>query len=415
MADSTSQLKRKRESAVGAQSKKKKQRKSDTGIGKDAEAIVANGAPTTESATDGEPSVRKSQEQSESSTQISQVNGVHSDARADKSSKTDQNEKEVVKAQAAGSRKADSKKNRDSSWSLSPAQGGWFLPVDPVFSSDEKYILLAIPTSLQIYSTETSLLTSTLPIGGTGVTITAYALSSADPNQVYIADSNKLITLWDWVDGKKIGRWDIGAIVRNMAVITQPGSNDDLVFCHEAGSKHVINVHALRTKGQASESELKHVLKTTANIQGIQVLLQGKYAIIATATSIIVGKRLKPSKTAIQDFEYVWREFEFSKHITTFNAFFRTQEVAAKAKKPVQDQRDNLDLVVGDETGVILLFEDILASFAALDRTQKPNKNDTYNAESMRPKRLHWHREAVGSVKWSRDGRHHATVLDHKN
>jgi NET1-associated nuclear protein 1 (U3 small nucleolar RNA-associated protein 17) len=94
----------------------------------------------------------------------------------------------------------------------------------------------------------------------------------------------------------------------------------------------------------------------------------------------------------------------FSKHITTFNAYFREPLETGKANKATQDQRDVLDLAVGDETGVILLFEDILASFAAVEGSQKGKKGRPDNADSFRPKRLHWHRDAVGSVKWSLDG-----------
>ena len=289
-------------------------------------------------------------------------------------------------------------------WIMSPAQGGWFLPTDPVFSPDEKFVILANLKSVQVYAAETSTVANVLSIGSTGV-LTAYALSSTNPNQVYVADSNGLITLWDWVDGSKIGRWDIGATVRTMTVITQPESNEDLVYCHETGKNHIINVHALRTKSQASKTELKRVLKASSPIRGVQVLLQGKYVIVACADSIMIAKRLKLSKTAVQDFEYVWRELKFSKPITTFNAYLREPEHTGKGKKPAQDQRDVLDIAVGDEAGVILLFEDILATFAAIESNQKGNRSKSDDAESLRPKRLHWHRDAVGAVKWSLDGK----------
>jgi NET1-associated nuclear protein 1 (U3 small nucleolar RNA-associated protein 17) len=241
-------------------------------------------------------------------------------------------------------------------------------------------------------------------MGSTGL-VTAYALSSTKPHQVYVADSNGLITLWDWVDGTKIGRWDIGATVRNMAVITQPGSDEDLVYCHEVGSSHIVNVHALRTKSQASKTELKRVLKTTSAITSIQVLLQGRYVVVATPESIMVGKRVRVSKTAVQDFEYTWRELKFSKRITTCNSYLRLSEASDKAKKTAKDQRDILDVAVGDEVGVVLLFEDILAGFAMIELSQKGSTSSTESAESLRPKLLHWHRDAVGSVKWSLDGK----------
>ena len=296
-------------------------------------------------------------------------------------------------------------KNKGSAkWVASPTHGGWFLPTDPIFSPDEKYLILANLKSVQIYATETSLLANSLPLGGAGV-LTSYALSTTKPSQVYVADSNGLITLWDWVKGTKVGRWDIGATVRNMTVITRPESDEDLVYCHETGNNHVINVHALRTKSQSSKTELRRVLKANSAIHGFQVLSQGKYVVLATSDSIMVGKRLKLSKTAVQNFEYGWREIKFSKRITAFSAILREPEEPVKGKKSAQDQRDVLDVAVGEQSGAILLFEDILATFAAIESGQKGKKENADSAESLRPKRLHWHREAVGAITWSLDGK----------
>ncbi|KAF2033574.1 WD40 repeat-like protein [Setomelanomma holmii] len=480
MADTTPQLKRKRESLTGTQKKPKKQRKSEAIAEQNAGPVeeVANATPVAEPPSQSQTTA-KAQDRAKGRSRKPQTDGALENATATTTTPStakqgnnqakklsngdlgglevdviststplkqgkkqkkenqnddkqtdglnkDENQVEVVdaqgtparftpqtqstekvsKKQAKLERQALAKVNRDMqvseagksqlskpkkfkhknapTWAVSPAQGGWFLPIDPIYSLDEKYLLLANNKALQIYFTDTSLL--------------------ASPSQVYVADSNGLITLWDWVDGKKIGRWDIGSTVRNMAVIAQPGSEEDLVYCHETGSSHVVNVHALRTKSQSSKTELKRVLKTTSQITSIQVLLQGKYVIIATAESITVGKRVKVSKTAVQDFEYVWRELKFSKRITTCNTFFRQPKASENGKKTAQDQRDILDIAVGDEIGVVLLFEDILAGFAMVESTQKGNKSRTDTAESLRPKLLHWHRDAVGAVKWSLDG-----------
>jgi len=483
MADATSQLKRKRESAIGLQKKAKKQRKSEAIAGQDAgavEEIVAatpvaiaepiaeiqatrtpidrskprsrkpqtNAAPaeapatsTPDSKPDTQPngvsviadateaptntplkqSKKQRKQEQKDKQQADQPNTTAQSKpqspEADKSSKKKSKKerkaehKAPVKTQIGDSGKQEassltkSKKQRHKapSWTASLPQGGWFLPTDPVFSLDEKYLILANPKSVQIYFTETSLLARTLPIGSKGG-FTAFALSPARPNQLYVADSSELITLWDWVEGTKLARWDIRATVRNIKVITQPGSDEDLVYCHEAGKHHVVNVHALRTKTQAGETELKQIFKTSAKITSLQVLLQGKYVVISTTDTITVGKRLKASKTAVQDFHYVWREVHFSKSITTCSTYFRKPESLDKSKETAQDQRDVLDLAVGDEIGVILLFEDILASFATIESSQKGRRGDD-NVESFRPKRLHWHRQAVGALKWSLDGK----------
>jgi NET1-associated nuclear protein 1 (U3 small nucleolar RNA-associated protein 17) len=323
-----------------------------------------------------------------------------------KKQKKEQREKNRVKRHELlkAEEPVPAKKGKTESWVTSPTQGGWFLPTDPVFSPDEKYLILANLKSLRIYATESSLLANTIPVGDGGV-LTAYALSSTKPNQVYIADSTNQIALWDWVSGKNIARWFPRATVQHMAVITKPESDEELLFCVDGapGGGKDINVRALRiTSKNEDKHMLKQILETGSTIRGIQVLLQSKYVVVASDDSITVGKRVKVSKTELQDFEYVWREFKFAKRITTFNAYHREPLETGKGKK-AQDQRDVIDIAVGDDTGVILLFEDILASFAAIEKGKK-DKVDT--AEGLRPKRLHWHRDAVGAVKWSLDGKH---------
>ena len=299
--------------------------------------------------------------------------------------------------------------SKKSPWLVSTPFGGWFLPQDPVFSSDEKFLILANVRGLQIYSTETSLLAHVLPVGS-GV-LTAYSLSSTKPTQVYIANSAGLITLWDWVDAKKLGRWDIGTNIRQIAVVTQPDTNQDLVYCHEVGGSHVINVHALRTRDQKSQTDLKRIFKSKSPISKIEVLLGGNVVVVACANSVVVGRRSKLQKTALQDFEYIWREFTTSKRITALCSYIQPQESLGEGKRASQQLKDNLDIAIGDESGAIHLFEDLLSVSAGLEKSQKKREDPSADLESLKPKRLHWHREAVGSLKWSLDGRFSSSGL----
>lgn len=471
MADTNPQLKRKREEAA-AQKKAKKQRKDEAAAAlKDGR----NGEPTT-SAADSTPKSNKSPNPKKQSKSTPQKNGVSkdevnstptkaqkakkaqaeqngsvdeaqmanatvngdtdevaqaedvqpggvfnaTDKAARKKAKKDRKEKnkaernELATTEASGLAKKKKSKKAET-WITSPAQGGWFLPVDPVFSADEKYLIIADSKSMRVYDADTSLLVHALSEEDTGA-LTTYALSAVSPHLIYVAYSTGEIILWDWVAGRKTGRWEIGVTVQNMVVVTRPESDEDLVYCHEAEDGHSLTLRAFRTNRQSSakepRTELKQVLNTSSAIRGVQVLLQGKYVAVATADSLIVGKRVKITRTALHEFEYVWREVKFSKHITTFSVFYREKQETNNGKKGVQDQREILDVAVGEETGLILLFEDILASFATIESIQKGKKDRTDAAESLRPKRLHWHRDAVGSVKWSLDGEHPGVLCD---
>lgn len=296
------------------------------------------------------------------------------------------------------------KKERQSDpWSISAPQGGWFLSQDPVFSPDEKYLLLGKLKALDVYAADTSLLVRSLSLGASSVAL-AYAISSTNPDLVYVADSAGIISLWNWTNGSKLGRWGIGANVQHLVVVAQPTTSRDLVFAHEAEDKHIVNVHALYTGDEASKTEVKQILKTSRPITGMQVLLQGKLLVLSTPNSMIVGKRRKFKQTALQDFEYTWREFEMSKRITTFNAFVQTPGGKDKA---LEDTRDHLDLAVGDEEGVIYLFEDVISRFVIVEKSQKEKSDKKVGPESLTPKRLHWHRTAVRALKWSLDGERH--------
>lgn len=314
---------------------------------------------------------------------------------------TESNELAPTPSKKAQKNKHKSKQNKGpksagSPWSWSTSMGGWFLPEDPVFTSDEKHLILANAGALQVYAADTSSLARTLQVRSGS--ISTYALSANNPNHVYTANAAGLITLWDWTEGTIVGRWDIGTNVHHLTVVSDPKSHLDLVYSHETGNSHIVNVHALRTRQQPGQTELKQILKTKSPITGMQVLLEGKIVVISLEKSVMIGKRSKTSSAALQDFRYIWREFQLSKHVSAFDAYMQTPEQAEK------DSGETLDLAVGDRDGVIWLFEDILASFARIEKGKKEGPKAETSHEMLRPKRLHWHREAVASVKFSRDG-----------
>ncbi|KAL1609867.1 NET1-associated nuclear protein 1 [Paraconiothyrium brasiliense] len=419
MADikGTPQLKRKRESAE-AQRKKAKTGKSRPAAGGESTPLKTKSA-TPEVRSTPKPTVipeAKAGQKKQSPSHSAQTSGNPADpstntpssSRKDKSILNTQNraipaeeQEDTVVAVTGTQKQVENKKERNlDPWSISAPQGGWFLPQDPVFSPDEKYLLLGKLKALDVYAVDTSLLVRSLPLGASSVAL-AYAISSRDPDLVYVADSAGIISLWNWTDGSKLGRWGIGLNVQHLVVVEQPIISRDLVFTHEADSKHIVNVHALYTGEEASKTEVKQILRTSRPITEMQVFLQGKLVVLSTPNSMIVGKRKKFKQTALQDFEYTWREFEMSKRITTFNAFVQTSGGKDQA---LEDARDHLDLAVGDEEGVIYLFEDVISRFVAVEKSQKDVSDKKVGPESLTPKRLHWHRTAVRSVKYSLDG-----------
>ena len=254
---------------------------------------------------------------------------------------------------------------------------------------------------MHIYSTATSLLVRTLPIGSG--TISSYTLSRSDPNRVYVATSAGLIILWDWDKDKKISRWDLGSSIRGITAVVLEGSPHDVIYTQETGDRYMIMAHRLQSGAEASQTKLKQILKSKEPIQSFQVLSKGTLVVVVLNTSIMIGKVTKSVSPSLEDLNYTWREFKVRQPITCFNACVRSRGHAATAKahkSPSQVVAESLDLAIGCVEGEIFVFEDILGK---LMKAENPRKAPEQPGD-LTPMRLHWHREAVGSVKWSLGG-----------
>lgn len=88
--------------------------------------------------------------------------------------------------------------------------------------------------------------------------------------------------------------------------------------------------------------------------------------------------------------EYTWRDFSVPGKIVSMDARSRRAPLATRKT------RSTVDLVVGLQDGAILILDDILA---------QPSQKEKGGKDIDRiSRRLHWHRNAVSAVKWSRDG-----------
>lgn len=114
--------------------------------------------------------------------------------------------------------------------------------------------------------------------------------------------------------------------------------------------------------------------------------------VIAAKDTVHVGS-LKPkgkdSKT-LADREYQFFSFAIGDLITSID--IRCLSQSKKHQSPV-------DLAVGCARGAIFLYHDVVAR-SPVTASATPRKGG-----SLQPRKHHWHRRAVHSVKWSHDGK----------
>lgn len=107
----------------------------------------------------------------------------------------------------------------------------------------------------------------------------------------------------------------------------------------------------------------------------------------ASPTKLVVGRRTAPKEESTEDAHFSFVEVASPIEITCLAG--RSQPIESKKKGGPSDL---LTVAAGNVEGQIMVYEDLFSRVGAAD------------AASLMPRILHWHREAVASLKWSQDG-----------
>ncbi|RDI88430.1 hypothetical protein Vi05172_g1158 [Venturia inaequalis] len=277
-------------------------------------------------------------------------------------------------------------------WASSKPVGGHFITHDPVFSADEKFLFLATPRDIQVYSTSESLLVRALPIER----VVTYTLSTSNPNLLY-AVAPRHIVLFDWTTGKEVKRsvspLPISAIVVARISETQ---QDTLFSIQREESEEGLRDHI--TVQNISSPAVRLFFVSMQTLKYLQVLGNGRTIIAASETQLCIGTLNGAAlnvSTELSDLpsRYVWRTLKSVEPVTCLDAQVRTASSSGSSKK----QRLIVDLVFGNLKGEIMVYEDIVHK---LEENEKLKGKDV----ALKPIVSHWHREAPATVKWSLDG-----------
>ncbi|KAI9817089.1 MAG: hypothetical protein M1827_001201 [Pycnora praestabilis] len=294
-------------------------------------------------------------------------------------------------------------------WKTSEPIGGKFINAEPVFSSDEKYLILAYTSAICIYSNATSLLVRSLPVSSSNSKaskITAYVLSAIDPNKLYVSTAQGLVYLWDWVEGKKLGRWDLNSQIGGMTVSSMviAGNTFDIVYTNER--KHDrwrVTAHKLMSGTEAADTESRSIYDTRKPLSLLKVLPESNVIVATSGQRLLVGASNSSTITSLGKLKFVWREIVSSEQITCMDVKGTPRKSVggkvAKANGLGHQDGPVIDVAVGGAKGIIYLHEDLLNKL-----TQNERQSQSKGGLKMAPRQMHWHREGVSTLKWSLDG-----------
>ena len=259
-----------------------------------------------------------------------------------------------------------------------------------------RHYLLPYDTSIAVYSISTGLLVRTLSTNRKGY-ITGYAIVPEEQTQLIFSLNTGYIEKWNWQDGQRISLFSTETTIASLALSS--GGSGDLIYTIERHRKQwTIVAHRLR-KGE--RGELYELYKIKEPISHFQVLDQGKYIVASTGKHLIVGSIEKPIVPESKDISYTWRDLECHEWITCLDARLSEGEAANEGRERKKSESKpsaplRIDVVVGGLQGSLWVYRNFLGRFLENEQGKGSGSNI--------PQRLHWHRNAVGAVRWAVDG-----------
>ena len=267
-----------------------------------------------------------------------------------------------------------------------------------------RHLLLADLSSVYVYSIQTSLLTRQLKLDG-NETVSDFTISSTQPKHLFLASKSGSISKWDWTDGHKISTWSTR---KDLAEINQNSWDETLqedelicVFHHGKSQQSEILSVKLSTQKERPSSESRLLRRPT------KLMLRNSPAgtlplVLYSTTTVLFGL---PDRSSDQEL-YIWREIAVTEEICSVD-ISQISDTTKNSRKG----NESVDLIIGCKSGLILVYEDVLKALLTIEENTAPDLQ-----RAITPRRLHWHRNAVESVKYSRDGNYlisggHETVL----
>ncbi|KAF2761389.1 WD40 repeat-like protein [Pseudovirgaria hyperparasitica] len=281
------------------------------------------------------------------------------------------------------------------SWKLSKSIGGRFLDRPPIFSADEKYLILANAREVHVYETSTSLLTRRIQVSGTK-SISSLVLSQLNPENLYVATLAGHISLWHWPSGTIVQEIHREYSIINLSISSGNASGGETIYTVEdpkqAKSDYEISAHRLSDRNDVSST----MVRTTPKVPNmVKALSGGNVLFVSFGNVFSVGEIEKGTSKGVPS-TYTWREIETPSNITCFDVFASSLSSLDQGSSNMAQSQAQIDVAFGLEDGRIFVHEDLPSKLAAFDTHRNKNR--------VEPRILHWHRRAVGSLTWSADG-----------
>ena len=268
------------------------------------------------------------------------------------------------------------------------------------------FLLLAYRSCIKVYARVTSLHVRTLAVckdSDPGNYITGFKTLYHQPTQLYVSTKGGRIDLWDWQDGRRLKKWQLGSQILGLdaAPVLSGDEGPEIVYTIDhRDSNYRISAHFLQSDGDGSGVDLRTLFRSDDLISGVRVLANGRCIVAHSTDKLIIGViKRKSTKSPISDLKqlhYAWHEVPTPEHIATVDAGVAEKSLKNGSSHDSCDQEFDVDVVIGCSQGSIYLYRSLLGAIHSV--------NGPHSANKIPHTHLHWHRDAVGAVKRSSGG-----------
>lgn len=208
-----------------------------------------------------------------------------------------------------------------------------------------------------------------------------FRICPVDEDVLYIFTSS-FVTKWQWDSGKRLARWGTTCptISIDLPLAQNEGASSSYVsIVAQKDGKKAISINTLNDKTLPSIN----ALQTSEHINAIKVAYGGRVLFASDGCHLFLGTTSNINMELPESTKFTWREATLP---VTATSFHLRENSSAKGS-------DAVDLVVGESGGSILIYQDILNTLFGRNTDKKAS-----------PRKLHWHRGPVSTVRWSNDG-----------
>ncbi|KAI1378796.1 sporulation protein [Hypoxylon crocopeplum] len=289
-------------------------------------------------------------------------------------------------------------------WRVSKPMGGRMMNVDPILTEDEKHLILAYNTSIQVYSTADSLLIRKIPLlqlnaENAWEQVVSICPSPSSSNLVWVASSVGHIWLIDWTngDGSKSPYTLQCGLLLHMSVehvrIGPEFRDAPLISLEKKGNWQIVICDVRGSKLKASKS----LLSQSTPFLNLRSVRNGNVLAASSERNVMLGTLRTQAAKSVQELEYEFFTLDCSDEIMCLDV--RTTDRIHLNRKSQAEAGDELvvDIAVGCARGAVYFYNDLLPQLRRLH-------NSKGHRGPLQPRKYHWHRRAVHAIKWSRDG-----------